>query len=65
MPTKKKNTKKYDLSRSDIVDRISEIIDNLQGIDTVMESPDAVSMTIGDAVSDLESLQDQVTEEAF
>jgi len=65
MPTKKKNTKKYELSRSAIVERISDILENLEGIDTTDESPNSVAMTIGDVVSDLQTLQDEVEEERY
>jgi hypothetical protein len=52
MPTKKKNTKKYDLSRSDIVDRLEDILETLRS-------------DIDDVVTDLEQLQSEVTDEAF
>jgi len=65
MTKSKKNTKKYELSRSDIVERISDILENLEGIDTVEDSPNSVSLTISDAVSELQQLQDDVTDEKY
>jgi len=65
MPTKKKNTKKYELSRSAIVERIADILENLEGIDTTDESPAAVEMTINGVMADLQCLQDDVTDEAY
>lgn len=65
MPTKKKTTKKYDLSRSVIVDRLEDILETLRSIDTSESSPNAVSCDIDDVVTDLEQLQSEVTDEAF
>jgi hypothetical protein len=65
MPTKKKTTKKYDLSRSAIVDRLEEILETLRNIDTSESSPNAVSCNIDDVVADLEQFQNEVTDEAY
>lgn len=65
MPTKKKTTKKYDLSRAAIVERIQEIVDRLNELDTYATAPSDVSESVSDAVDDLEQLQSEVTDEAW
>lgn len=65
MPTKKKNTKKYSLSRSDIESRLSDLVDRLNDIDTTNTAPIDVSDEINNIASELSDLQYEVTDEAF
>ncbi len=65
MPTKKKTTKKYDLSRAAIVERINDIIADLGDIDTYATSPSDVQDVVNDIVESLEQLQTEVTDEAW
>jgi hypothetical protein len=63
MPTKK-NSKKYQLTRSDIVDRIQEIMDRLADVDTMNTAPSDVDDEVVSIRDDLAELQDEVTDEA-
>jgi len=65
MTKSKKITKKYDLSRSAIVERISDIISSLSDLDTYATSPSDVQDEISDVVESLEQLQTEVTDEAW
>lgn len=63
MPTKK-NSKKYRLTRSDIVDRIQEIMDRLADVDPMNTAPSDVDDEVASIKQDLVELQDEVTDEA-
>lgn len=63
MPTKK-NSKKYRLTRSDIVDRIQEIMDRLADVEPWTTAPSDVDDEVASIKQDLVELQDEVTDEA-
>lgn len=64
MAAKKKTTKKkFSLKRSDIVERIEQIVDSLSEIDTTETSPNDVAMTLASLQNDLEELSADVTQE--
>lgn len=60
-----KKTKKYNLSRSDIVDRLQDLIDRLYDVDTTNTAPSDVESEIMTIKDDLEELQGEVTDEAL
>jgi len=59
-----KKAKKYDLTRSDIVDELDNLIQRLSEIDTNDTSPNDVGAELSDLTTDLENLRDRVTDEA-
>lgn len=58
-------TKKYELSRSAIVNRLEIIIDQLREINTAEASPNDVANDINVLIGDVEQLQKDVTDEEF
>lgn len=64
MPTKKKTTKKYSLSRSVIEERLQLIEDALNEIDVHDVSPNDLTDTLSTITSDVQDLRYEVTEEA-
>jgi len=64
MTKPKKNTKKYNLSRSEVASRIEEIIDRLEKLDPPNQAPTDVTYAIESLATDLHDLAYEVTDEA-
>lgn len=58
-----KKTKKYDMSRQNIVDALDDVYNRLAEIDTTGQSPDDVATEISEIMNDLGDLQSQVLDE--
>jgi hypothetical protein len=60
-----KTSKKFDLKRSDIVDKLGELIGTLEDLSVHDTSPNDLEETIRQIIGDLGELSDAVTQEAY
>lgn len=65
MTKPKKITKKYDLSRTAIEERIDDIVSSLRDINTYDLSPNDVDQSITDVMESLEQLASEVRDEQY
>ena len=60
-----KTSKKYDLKRSDIVEKLNEVIDSLDDVDVDSTSPNDMRTLVSDLVSELSDLVNGVQQEVY
>lgn len=65
MTKSKKTTKKSDLSRAAIEERIDDIVSSLRDINTYELSPNDVDQSITDVMESLEQLASEVRDEQY
>lgn len=65
MAKKIKTSKKFEMKRSDITDKLSELIGTLEDLDVNSTSPNDMSDVLGELVGQLEELCDGVGQEAY
>lgn len=60
-----KTSKKFEMKRSDISDKLGELIGLLEDLDVNSTSPNDMNDFLGELVSELEELSSAVTQEAY
>lgn len=65
MAKKTNNSKKFEMKRSDITDKLGELTERLEDIDVSSTSPNDMNDFLGELVSELEELSSAVTQEAY